>query len=585
MRKKGAYLISTILIAAMLTGCGAADGTVSNNTNNTVVSAAETDDDILEDDYEEADEEESNDSEDTDTETDEGDSVSEDSDSGSEEGNASSETSQTSDDDEFTDRDVDYSYDESEAIEIILNKDSASSDGAGVTIDGSTVTISQEGIYVISGSLEDGQIIVDADDTAKVQLVLNGVDITCSYSAAIYVRNADKTFITLADGTENTLSDTGSAYTADGDENVDGVIYSKDDITFNGSGYLTIEAGYNHGIVGNDDVKFTGGTYSINATNKGVKANDSIRIKDGTYIINSGDDALHTSNYEEDGKGYIYIVGGSFQLAAGDDGIHAEKELIINDGTIDVSQSVEGLEGATIEINGGDISVNASDDGLNATGTSTSGSMDSVEMDFGDMKFGGGMMMDAVADAELTINGGTIYVNAGGDGLDSNGYLYINDGIVTVDGPTNDGNGALDTGYTAYVNGGSVILVGSSGMAESFSADSEQYSILYNFSNTLSEGTEIELIDESGNVVMSYTLNKTANSVLLSSPDIKEGTYTIKAGSTEDTITVTSISTSGGVAGGFGGGMGTPGGDMGGDMSGGFGGPSGDMGGGFGGPQ
>ena len=545
MRKRGLLISNIILIGMMMTACGSA--TVINNPENSlsdVTSSKEAE--VVEE-------------------------VGAD-DSNKEDSNEDSNEDKKSEDEYFSDRDIDPSYDESEAIEITLNKDSASCDSSSVDIDGSKITIKKEGIYVLSGSLSDGQIIVDVDDKEKVQLVLNGVDISCSNSACIYVKNADKTFITLAEGTENKLSDTGSAYETDGDEKVDGVVYSKDDMTFNGEGSLEISAGYNHGIVGNDDVKFTAGTYQITATGNGVKANDSLRILDGSFNIESKDDALHTSNGDEDGRGYVYIAGGSFNLTPEDDGIHAEKDLIINDGTIKVAKSYEGLEGATITINGGDIDILATDDGMNATGTnpfenntasegdtfpgeSPSG-MDDVEWDF-DGKFGrgfgGGGMMDVVEDAVLTINGGDIYVNAAGDGVDSNGYLYIYGGTLIVDGPTNDGNGPLDTGYEGYVNGGTVIVAGSSGMAENFSSESSQYSILYNFSETLSEGTEVQLLDSSGNVIVTHTFAKSGNSIVFSSADIKNGTYTIKAGDLEDTIEVTAVATSAGAAGGFGG--------------------------------
>lgn len=539
MRKRGLLISNIILIGMMMTACGSA--TVINNPENSLsdVTSSKEAEVVEEVGADDSNKEDSNED-------------------------------KKSEDEYFSDRDIDPSYDESEAIKITLNKDSASCDSSSVDIDGSKITIKKEGIYVLSGSLSDGQIIVDVDDKEKVQLVLNGVDISCSNSACIYVKNADKTFITLAEGTENKLSDTGSAYETDGDEKVDGVVYSKDDITFNGEGSLEISAGYNYGIVGNDDVKFTAGTYQITATGKGVKANDSLRILDGSFNIESKDDALHTSNGDEDGKGYVYIAGGSFNLTSEDDGIHAEKDLIINDGTIKVAKSYEGLEGATITINGGDIDILATDDGMNATGTNPfenntasegddfpgepPSGMDDVEWDF-DGKFGrgfgGGGMMDAVEDAVLTINGGDIYVNAAGDGVDSNGYLYIYGGTLIVDGPTNDGNGPLDTGYEGYVNGGTVIAAGSSGMAENFSSESSQYSILYNFSETLSEGTEVQLLDSSGNVIATHTFAKSGNSIVISSADIKNGTYTIKAGDIEDTIEVTAVATSAGAAGGF----------------------------------
>ena len=540
MRKRSLYITSMMLMSLMIAGCG----NTSVGSNNTSSKSASVSSEMEPSDNAASETEASNSTT----------SLVESSTEAAAEKEA--EEVQNLNPDMFTDRDIDPSYDENEAVEIKLSDSSISCDSSSVSIEGSKVTIKKEGVYVISGTLSDGQIIVDADSSEKVQLVLNGVDITCSNSACIYVKSADKTFVTLADGAENKLSDTGSEYEADGDEKVDGVIYSKDDVTFNGSGSLTINAGYNHGIVGNDDVKFTGGTYNITATGKGVKANDSIRVQDGSFEIESKDDALHTSNGDEEGKGYIYIAGGTFNLCSDDDGIHAEKDLTIDGGTINVAKSYEGLEGATITINGGDIDVVASDDGMNATGTSQTaaatesgpefnhkdfGSMDDVEWDF-DGKFGRGMggggMFDAVEDAVLTINGGDVYVNADGDGIDSNGYLYVYGGTVVVDGPTNDGNGPLDTGYEGYIYGGTVIAVGSSGMAENFSTESTQYSILYNFSETISAGTEVQLLDSSGKVIATHTFAKTGNSVVFSSEDIKEGNYTIKAGNTEEVIEV-----------------------------------------------
>ena len=607
MKKRGMIITSMLIISLMMSGCGTAlDNNESSNNGNSVsaAEAASTEESVAD-------------------ETSKGESTAsdEDGDSKAESLNSSKDNDTTTENstvvgnsvaDEttitemFTDRDRDASYDESEAINIKLNQTTAAisdassgsskntSDTSAVSIDGSLITIKKEGVYVFSGTLSDGQIVVDAGDSDKVQIVLNGADITCSNSACIYVKNADKTFITLVDGTTNNLCDTGAAYEADGEERVDGVIYSKDDVTFNGQGSLSINAGYNHGIVGNDDVKITAGTYTITATGKGVKANDSIRVLDGNISISSKDDALHTSNGDEDGKGYIYIAGGTFDLSSEDDGIHAEKDLTIDGGIINVAKSYEGIEGATITINGGDIDVVASDDGMNATGTSQTAaatesgkdafgesspfdgnqasnndgsapSMDDREWDF-DGKFGRGMggggMMDAVEDAVLTINGGNIYVNASGDGIDSNGYLYVYGGTTVVDGPENDGNGSLDTGYEGIIYGGTIIAAGSSGMAETFSAESKEYSILYNFSETLSAGTQIQLLDSSGNVISTHTTAKTANSIVIASPDIKEGKYTIKAGDSEEEITVSSISTSAGAAGGFGGGFG--GGNMGG---------------------
>ncbi len=454
----------------------------------------------------------------------------------------------------FTDRDLETGYEESDAAIITLNGDSAEASGSGVAVNETTITISEAGTYVFTGSLSDGQIIVDAADSDKVQIVLKGADITNDDNACILVKSADKVFVTLVQGTENTLSDTGSEYVQTEDvSNVDGVIFSKADITFNGTGTLTINAGYANGIVGKDDVKFTGGTYNITATGNAIEGKDSVRIKDGTFNLESGSekDGIHSGNDEEAGKGYIYIEGGEITISAEDDGIHAATVLYIAGGNINVVKSYEGIEGDTIDILGGSIRINASDDGLNA---STSTSQDSFG--FGDM--GGGMDYDE--NAYIRIYGGEIYVNAAGDGIDSNGDLYIDGGYVVVEGPENDGNGPLDKGGTAYISGGTVIAVGSSGMAETFSSDSEQYSILYGFESTLSAGTVITISDSSGAELLNFTLTKTASSIVFSSSDISEGEYTITAGDTTDTISVSDKSTTAGNATG-GMGMGVPGGN------------------------
>ncbi len=455
----------------------------------------------------------------------------------------------------FTERDLSGDYDESEATLITLTGSSAETDGSGVTVSGGTITITEEGTYLISGTLEDGQIVVEADDAAKVQIVLDGVSITNDDSACILILSADKVFITLAEGSENTLSDTGATYTQQSsDYTVDGVIFSREDLTINGTGSLTVNAGYQHGIVGKDDLKLVSASITVQAAGKGIAANDSIRIASGSYTVDSADDALHTSNSDEDGKGYIYIADGTFDLSTGDDGIHAATDLIIDGGSILIDQSYEALEGLTITINSGEIDVTASDDAMNASSGSSSEESSSqnsgyVMDDHNGM--GGGMMNEIEQDASLTINGGEIVVNAGGDGLDSNGTLTVTGGTVIVNGPTNDGNGALDCGLGATISGGTVIAAGSSGMAETFGADSTQYSILYNFSGTVSAGTTVTLTDADGNEVMSYEAVKDMTSILFSCDAITDGTYTITAGSQSDTVTVSSVSTTGGTGGGM----------------------------------
>ena len=282
----------------------------------------------------------------------------------------------------------------SEAVKITLNKTTATVSGSGAKADGSTITITEKGVYVVSGTLEDGQIIVDASDSDKVQIVLDGVNINCETNAAIYVREADKVFITLAENSSNTLGG-GNEYTQIDDNTVDGVIFSKSDLVCNGTGSLTIEADYKHGIVSKDDLVITGGTYKITAADNGITAKDQLKILDGSFDIDAANSAVKAKNTDDTELGNIYIAGGVFTVKAeqdgfhatgsivvddgtitvnsGDDGFHAELDTVIHGGTILVEKSNEGLEGKRVVVNGGDITINASDDGINAANSGDDG--------------------------------------------------------------------------------------------------------------------------------------------------------------------------------------------------------------------
>ena len=297
-------------------------------------------------------------------------------------------------DTEFTDREKRGSYKALEAVKITLNKTTATVSGSGAKADGSTITITEEGVYVVSGTLEDGQIIVDASDSDKVQIVLDGVHINCETNAAIYVREADKVFITLAENSSNTLGG-GNEYTQIDDNTVDGVIFSKSDLVCNGTGSLTIEADYKHGIVSKDDLVITGGTYKIAAADNGITAKDQIKILDGSFDIDAANSAVKAKNTDDTELGNIYIAGGIFTIEAeqdgfhatgsivvddgtitvnsGDDGFHADLDTVIHSGTILVEKSYEGLEGKRVVVNGGDITINASDDGINAANSGDDG--------------------------------------------------------------------------------------------------------------------------------------------------------------------------------------------------------------------
>ncbi len=463
------------------------------------------------------------------------------------------ETSGITEDELFTERDMAGTYDANEAIVITLADGSSSCDGKGVSIDGDVITIESEGTYLLSGSLSEGQIIVDTDSSSKVQLVLSGADISCTDSAAIYVINAGKVFLTLDEGTENSVSTTGEF--AETEEGIDAAIYSKDDLVLNGSGALAVTCAYGHGIVSKDDLKLTGGSYTITAAGQGLSGNDSVRIKDGTYqitvegkgiksdtaiylvggdiTINAADDAVHSN-------GICTISEGSYCLASGDDGVHADGALQIDGGRITITESYEGLEGMTITVNGGEISLEAGDDGMNAAGGNDSSGF-------------GGMMNDAFSaddDCWIEINGGTLVIDAGGDGIDSNGDLTVTGGEIYVSGPTNGADGALDYGGNAVITGGIVVAAGASGMAENFGEASTQGAILVSFPQG-TEGT-ITLADTEGNAILSYTPLKSYSSVVISCPEIAEdGTYTVICGTETTTVEMSGLIYGSGMMGGM----------------------------------
>lgn len=636
--------------------------------------------------------------------------------------------------------------DETKADESVTNETETAS--SGVSISGNIITITKEGTYVLFGALSEGQIVVDAD-SAKVQLVLDNADITCASSAAIYVKNADKTFITLAEGSENILMNT-AEYEAIDDNNIDAVIFSKDDLTLNGKGTLTINSEYGHGIVSKDDLKLVGGIYNITAENHALSGKDSVRIAEGTYNLTSGKDGIHSENADDDEKGFVYIASGDFTIestgdgidasyvvqiddgdfditagggsenatkthndipgggtggkmgggapggdkpsgeassggpssdsdsgkqsgqtppdkpdgdsfdgsrpdekasdnagsqtaqtppdksgkdtsdadststkgiksdgalyvnggtytinsaddsfhsnsdvtindgtytiSSGDDGIHADSALLVNGGTITVTESYEGLEGLNITINDGKIDITASDDGMNAAGgndasgfggrggdgfkgmqapdaaqkpddtsentqkpndtsdtAQTTGNI-TVAAQKSDNTSVASQDTDIASDDEMwmVINGGYVHVLAGGDGLDSNGDLTINGGEVYVDGPSDNGNSAIDYGEKSsfYINGGTVVAVGSSGMAEDVSTDSKQQVAFVKLDSQVDAG-DVILKDADGNEIISYTVQKKYDCVIISTADLKAGQiYTLSASGNESEVSL-----------------------------------------------
>ena len=331
----------------------------------------------------------------------------------------------------FSARDLSASYDE-EVFSITLSGNTASTDSDHVTVSGGTVTVNGPGTYLVSGTLANGGIVVNADKQDKVQLVLNDVSISSDTGAAIYVAQADKVFVTLAEGTSSTLTN-GGRFAQDADGEIDAVIYAKDDLTLNGSGSLTINSPAGHGIVGKDDVTVTGGSYAITSPDSAMTANDTLAVAGGSFQITTNKDGLHSENSDDDTLGAIYITGGSFVIRAGDDAVHAESLLQIDGGSLDLT-AAEGLEATYIHINDGQINISATDDGVNAARKSSAYT------------------------PTVEISGGTLTVTMGPgdtDGIDSNGNLIITGGTVNVTAAS-----AFDYDGTASFTGGTVIING-----------------------------------------------------------------------------------------------------------------------------
>lgn len=491
----------------------------------------------------------------------------------------------------FTKRDSRTDYDEAAAQYIDLDAQTGD------------LTLTEAGDYVLSGTLTDGSVIINASEDAKLHLILNGAHIASQSAAALYVISADKVFVTLADGSENGVSAAGDS-AEDNYANVDAAIFARCDISFNGSGSLSVSSAKGHGIVSKDDLVFTGGSYMIQAANHGISGKDSIRIADGSFVVTAGKNCLDSDNDEDSDKGFIYIAGGSFDLSSGndachcfgdfdflagsmeisavDDGVHSGAALSVSGGSITISLCYEGLEGVTVDISGGTIDITSSDDGINAANGSSDSAQDTNEgtpADFaggapdmsgdppekpdgsGDTSGASGSMPDAPADMPeaptnmpggtgggfvsgddpfaadssclVTISGGMVRINAQGDGIDSNGDLVISGGEVYVSGPRNGGDGALDYNGSGTISGGIIVACGMGGMSQNLS-DGSQCSAMIN----LSGSGEIKLTDTSGNVLLSYTPADDYSCIVVSCPELAEGSeYTLSYGSASQRFT------------------------------------------------
>ncbi|MCM1258742.1 MAG: carbohydrate-binding domain-containing protein [Roseburia sp.] len=568
----------------------------------------------------------------------------------------------------FSDGDYKAEYDEGKSAVIQLNGISADCSSNAVEISSSTVTITDEGTYILSGNLDDGMIIVNADKSDKIRLILDNVTIHSKTCAPIYILQSDKVYITMAAGSANTLSN-GGTFTAIDENNIDAVIFSKEDVTLNGPGTLVVTSPAGHGIVSKDSLKITSGSYDINCSSHAISGKDDVCITNADFTITSGKDGIHVENEDDTSLGYVYIQsgtlhisaegdgisassciqiedgsfditagggsvnaaahnsdfwggfpgggrhgggpkdedmlqdgdmpkdedmpgngdvpgngdsgnggasdmaddsndstsmkgvkasagllinggeftidsaddsfhsngsltvnGGIFQIVSGDDAFHADETLTVAAGTIHISESYEGLEGMHVNISGGDITLTASDDGVNAAGgNDSSGSTGGRDGKFGNEQSSSG--------GTITISGGTLKITASGDGMDANGSFDITGGNITISGPTQGDTATLDYDVTGTISGGTFIGTGASGgMAQTFS-DSEQGVITASVGKQ-SAGTQIQLSDSKGNILIMHAPDLDFELIILSSPEIISGeTYTLTIGTSSSEFT------------------------------------------------
>lgn len=488
---------------------------------------------------------------------------------------------------DFSNKDTEYDYDESEATVIKESEDA--------------VKITAAGTYVITG--RHSSITVSAPDSAKVRIILKNATVQNSSGPAIYITAADKVFITAYKDTVNTVSD-GSNYSSDFDgTNVDGAVFSKAELTLNGEGTLNVTGSYKCAVVSKDDLIICGLTLNAKSLGSAIEGKDCVKSKDATVTVTSSGDGIKSTNSEDTARGFVYIESGLFNITAAKDGIQAETLVKLSGGEINVTsggagrapfessssddeESTNGIRAGTlilaeggsitvssaddtvhsngdVQINGGKFTLSSGDDGIHAdnaliinsgeitvsksyeglegkTVTITGGNIDITSSDDGinaadgnSSSSGGAPGANASSDVYINISGGYITVNASGDGVDSNGNIDISGGVILVSGPASDGNSALDCDGTATVTGGTAIFCGSAGMAETFSDSSSQPSLMYTLDSAAAAGKSVALVNSEGKVIASFVPSKQYINIVISSPYLAVGSsYTLSVGGT-----------------------------------------------------
>lgn len=485
----------------------------------------------------------------------------------------------------------DSEYDVSNATIIQLNGNSITVTGSDVEVDGTLATITNSGTFMIQGTLNDGQIAVDTESEETVKIILNSTQVSNSTNAPFNVISAEKVIVYLPDGSNSIFTDAAEYVYADEEEDEpNAAFFSKADLSFYGSGAITVNANYNDGITSKDGLVIGGGSFKVTSVDDGIRGKDYLVINDGEFTLATDGDAMKSDNDDDEDRGYILVNGGNFKIttsagdgfsaetdlmitdgtfelttgggsgnfdedisakglkagvnnllegglftidaaddgihcdgnmaiqngtftiASGDDGIHADEQLTINSGTITITESYEGLESNIITINDGEIHIVSSDDGINAAGgADSSGTRPGQSNSF-----------SSSSDSYIYFQGGYIFVDADGDGIDANGSISMTAGTILVNGPSSNGNGAIDYDRTFQISGGILLAVGSSNMAQAPSNTSDQNSILATFSQQ-SANTPVSILSSDGTNLLTYVPTKSFSSLVLSSPDFTDG--------------------------------------------------------------
>lgn len=404
--------------------------------------------------------------------------------------------------------------------------------GSQVVLEGESVLIDQAGTYILEGNYS-GQIVIDTEEEEMVRLVFNGASLSNSQEAPLYIKNAELVVLTLVDGTSNTITDISPhVENAEIQDVTNGAITSKVDLVIEGTGSLLIQAENKSGILAKDSLLVEDGSLEILAAKNGIKANDLFWMTGGRLSIEAGTDGLESeTDMLVDGgtlwiesmedslhaEGSIVINGGEFILKSNDDAIRSDESLVINDGTIRVTESYEGLESFLMIINGGQISIVASDDGINVVDTSEKTETAAAGIDD---KRAGGMVVEG---AGLIINGGNIYISTSGDGIDSNGSGLMTGGVVLVDGPGNGGDVGVDFNDPLVVEGGTLIAVGNDGAGSTPSESSTQNVLSVYFDSNMPAGSEVTVLAEDGQVLMEHASIKDFAVLVFSSSELETG--------------------------------------------------------------